>query len=175
MCGIAGFSGEGSLAIVKQMCDLMAYRGPDDFGSADLGRISFGQRRLSINDLAGGHQPILNESGRLALVCNGEIYNSPDLRRELLSKGHAFKTATDVEVILHLYEEVGDECVKRLRGMFAFALWDGDRQRLLLARDHMGQKPLFYATRDGEIAFASEPKGVLVSGIVRKDIDLEAL
>lgn len=175
MCGIAGMSGEGALATVKQMCDLMAYRGPDDFGSADLGRIAFGQRRLSINDLAGGHQPILNESGHLALVCNGEIYNSPDLRKELLSKGHVFKTATDVEVILHLYEEWGDECVKRLRGMFAFALWDADRQRLLMARDHMGQKPLFYAVRDGEIAFASEPKGVLASGIVRKDIDLEAL
>ena len=175
MCGIAGLSGEGALANVKRMCDLMAYRGPDDFGSADLGRIVFGQRRLSINDLAGGHQPILNEDGSLALVCNGEIYNSPDLRNQLISKGHIFKTATDVEVILHLYEECGDECVKRLRGMFGFALWDSKRSRLLMARDHMGQKPLFYAVRNGEIAFASEPKCVLASGLVEKEIDLEAL
>lgn len=168
-------SGEGALANVKRMCDLMAYRGPDDFGSADLGRIVLGQRRLSINDLAGGHQPILNESGALALVCNGEIYNSPELRAELAAKGHVFKTATDVEVILHLYEEEGDAAVKRLRGMFAFALWDAPKGRLLMARDHMGQKPLFFATRGGEIAFASEPKGVLASGIVEKKIDLEAL
>lgn len=175
MCGIAGCSGEGALANVKKMCDLMAYRGPDDFGSEDLGGIVFGQRRLSINDLSGGHQPIRNEDGTRTLVCNGEIYNSPALRDELRAKGHVFRTNTDVEVILHLYEEEGDACVKRLRGMFGFALWDGAKRRLLMGRDHMGQKPLFYAVNGDRIAFASEPKCILASGLVEKDIDLEAL
>ncbi len=175
MCGIAGCSGENALAKVKRMCDVMVYRGPDDFGSEDLGGMVFGQRRLSINDLAGGHQPIFNENGSMALVCNGEIYNSPGLRDELKARGHVFRTNTDVEVILHLYEEEKDACVKRLRGMFAFALWDKNAGRMLMARDHMGQKPLFYAVKGGDIAFASEPKCILESGFVEREPDLEAL
>lgn len=153
----------------------MAYRGPDDFGCETRNGMTLGQRRLSIVDLSGGHQPIENENGRILLVCNGEIYNSPALREELLSKGHVFRTKTDVEVILHLYEEEGETFVKRLHGMFAYAIWDSEARRLLLGRDHMGQKPLFFATNGESIAFASEPKGVLASGIVKRDIDLEAL
>ncbi len=153
----------------------MAYRGPDDFGCETRNGMTLGQRRLSIVDLSGGHQPIENENGRILLVCNGEIYNSPALREELLSKGHVFRTKTDVEVILHLYEEEGETFVKRLHGMFAYAIWDSEARRLLLGRDHMGQKPLFFATNGEAIAFASEPKGVLASGIVKRDIDLEAL
>ncbi|MGN0845258.1 MAG: asparagine synthase (glutamine-hydrolyzing) [Kiritimatiellia bacterium] len=175
MCGIAGFNGADSETIVRRMCDLMAYRGPDDFGCETRNGMTLGQRRLSIVDLSGGHQPIENENGRILLVCNGEIYNSPSLREELLSKGHVFRTKTDVEVILHLYEEEGEAFVKRLHGMFAYAIWDSEARRLLLGRDHMGQKPLFFATNGESIAFASEPKGVLASGIVKRDIDLEAL
>lgn len=175
MCGIAGYFGPEGRGKVKRMCDVMAYRGPDDFGTETIGDFTFGQRRLSIIDLSGGHQPILDETGRLMLVANGEIYNSPELRRNLQEKGHVFRTATDVEVIIHLYQEFGDECVSKLRGMFAFAIWDSDRRRLLMARDHMGQKPLFYAVRNGEIAFASEPKCVLESGVIQREPDLEAL
>lgn len=153
----------------------MVYRGPDDSGFYDSGSLAFGQRRLSIIDLSGGRQPILNESGRLALVCNGEIYNSPQIREDLKSRGHVFSTATDVEVILHLYEECGDDCIGKLRGMFAFALWDADRQRLLMGRDHMGQKPLYYAVRNGELAFASEVKSVLSAGLTELKPDLEGL
>ncbi len=175
MCGIAGFSGANGANIVKQMCDLMTYRGPDDFGQQELEGMIFGQRRLSINDLAGGHQPIPDDTGRLMLVCNGEIYNSPEIRKNYEAKGYRFRTSTDVEVILPLYKEYGEKCVAHLRGMFGFALWDADRRRLLLARDHMGQKPVFYATNGRDIAFASEPKSVLASGIVKREMDLEAL
>ena len=140
MCGIAGFFGEGAPRRVRGMCELMTFRGPDDSGFMDRDAGSLGQRRLSIIDLAGGRQPILNEDGSLALVCNGEIYNSPTLRDELAARGHVLSTATDVEVILHLYEECGDECITRLRGMFAFGLWDFKRNRILLGRDHMGDR-----------------------------------
>lgn len=175
MCGISGFVGSNARPKVQTMCDLMVYRGPDDSGFYDGDGVVFGQRRLSIIDLSGGRQPILSENGRVVLVCNGEIYNSPGLREALKSRGHVFSTATDVEVILHLYEECGDACIKKLRGMFAFALWDADRRRLLMGRDHMGQKPLFYAVRNGEIAFASEVKSVLATGLVERKPDLEGL
>ncbi len=175
MCGISGFFGLNARSKVRQMCDLMVYRGPDDSGFYESGGMALGQRRLSIIDLSGGRQPILNESGRLALVCNGEIYNSPQIREDLKLRGHVFSTATDVEVILHLYEELGDECIGKLRGMFAFALWDADRQRLLMGRDHMGQKPLYYAVRNGELAFASEVKSVLSAGLTELKPDLEGL
>ena len=175
MCGIAGFFGANARSKVQRMCDLMAYRGPDDGGFFEAEGMAIGQRRLSIIDLSGGRQPLFNESGRLALVCNGEIYNSPEIREDLKSRGHTFSTSTDVEVILHLYEEMGDACVEKLRGMFAFALWDADRKRLLMARDHMGQKPLFYAVRNGELAFASEVKSVLSAGLIERKPDLEGL
>ena len=137
--------------------------------------MAMAQTRLSIIDLATGHQPILNEDDSLVLVCNGEIYNSPSLRKELIEKGHRFRTATDVEVILHLYEEHGDDCVKHLRGMFAFALWDRARERLLLARDHMGQKPLFFSNVSGAFSFASEVKGLLASKLIEPQMELEGL
>lgn len=175
MCGIAGLIGENHETRIKAMTDIMAYRGPDDAGFYSDETISLGHRRLSINDIEGGHQPIANEDGNIFLLCNGEIYNSPKLRDELILHGHKFRTATDVEVILHLYEEKGENCFADLRGMFAIAIWDKPRRRLLLARDHMGQKPVFFAMKDNAIAFASEPKCILESGLVGRDVDLEAL
>lgn len=176
MCGIAGLISEDHESRIKAMTDIMAYRGPDDEGFYHDGTISLGQRRLSINDLAGGHQPISNEAGTKWLLCNGEIYNSPELREKLKSQGHVFKTATDVEVALHLYEEKGVECFSELRGMFAIAIWDAESRRLVLARDHMGQKPLFFALgKGGSFAFGSEPKVVLASGVADRKIDIEAL
>ena len=175
MCGIAGLICENHENRIKAMTDIMAYRGPDDEGFFHDASISLGQRRLSINDLAGGHQPIANEAGTIQLLCNGEIYNSPELRARLCASGHTFRTATDVEVILHLYEDVGVECFKELRGMFGVAIWDAPKKRLVLARDHMGQKPVFFASRGGDFAFGSEPKVVLASGIADREIDLEGL
>lgn len=175
MCGIAGFIGTDNHERIKAMTDIMAYRGPDDAGYYNDDIIALGHRRLSINDLEGGHQPIANETGEILLLCNGEIYNSPALRTELLGRGHTFRTATDVEVILHLYEEKGEKCFADLRGMFGVAIWDRPHRRLLLARDHMGQKPVFFATKGDEIAFASEPKCVLESGILNREVDLEGL
>ncbi|MFC1665197.1 asparagine synthase (glutamine-hydrolyzing), partial [Pseudomonadota bacterium] len=160
---------------VTRMCDALIHRGPDDSGYYHDDEISLGQRRLSIVDLNTGHQPISNETDTLQLICNGEIYNSPVLRQELIKKGHHFKTKTDVEVILHLYEERGIDCVKHLQGMFAFALWDKSKKRLVLARDHLGQNPLFFCRNNGGFAFASEVKGILASEIVRPEIDLEGL
>lgn len=175
MCGIAGLIGPDKQMAIRRMTGCLAHRGPDDEGFYHDPLISLGQRRLSIIDLAGGQQPIPNEDESLQLVCNGEIYNSPGLRDELQRRGHRFKTATDVEVILHLYEEHGAAAVEHLRGMFAFALWDAPRKRLLLGRDHLGQKPLFYYHGPNGFAFASEVKGVLASGLVKPDIDLEGL
>lgn len=175
MCGIAGLTGENHQSRIKAMAGIMAYRGPDDEGYYSDGAISLAHRRLSINDLEGGRQPIANEDGSIVLLCNGEIYNSPELRSGLMSRGHAFKTKTDVEVILHLYEECKEKCFSRLRGMFAVAIWDSREQRLVLARDHLGQKPLFFCTKGNEISFASEPKAVLASGLPGREIDMEGL
>ncbi len=176
MCGIAGFFGDGAREKAVRMAEAMVYRGPDDMGIYEEPGIAFSQRRLSIIDLSGGRQPITDESGDLVLVCNGEIYNSPILRKALLDKGHVFKTNTDVEVILHLYQEKGDRLVSDLRGMFAFALWDKSRRRLLMARDHMGQKPLFYAIGSGgTFAFASEVKSILASDILDRRPDIDAI
>ncbi len=160
---------------ITKMTEALVHRGPDDSGYFQDEDIALGQRRLSIVDLHTGRQPISNEDNNLQLVCNGEIYNSPQLRQSLIAKGHQFKTETDVEVILHLYEDFGDECVKHLRGMFAFALWDTRKRRLLMARDHLGQKPLFFCQRDGGFAFASEVKSILASGIIKPEIDLQGL
>ena len=175
MCGIAGMMGSSRVSAIKKMTDIMIYRGPDDSGYFHDDTIALGQRRLSIIDINHGRQPISNEDDSLQLVCNGEIYNSPELRKSLIAKGHRFKTATDVEVILHLYEEYGDNCVKHLRGMFAFAIWDSVKKRLLMARDHLGQKPLFFCQRNGGFAFASEVKSILASEIIKPEIDLEGL
>ena len=155
MCGITGIVAPDGRETIVEMTRALSHRGPDEEGFYRDDRIALGQRRLSIVDLNGGRQPISNESDTLQLICNGEIYNSPQLRQDLIRAGHTFKTATDVEVILHLYEERGDETVRALEGMFAFALWDGRRRRLLLARDRTGKKPLFYHHGRRAFAFAS--------------------
>jgi len=163
MCGIAGKVGTTPVnePEILRMCDAIAHRGPDDWGTFVEGSTGLGMRRLSIVDLAGGHQPIANEDGTVVVVFNGELYNYPSLYQELVAKGHRFSTRTDTEVLVHLYEEHGEGLVARLRGMFAFALWDRSRRRLLLARDHFGQKPLFYTESGGQLTFASEIKALL--------------
>ena len=163
MCGIAGKAGSHPVTEpeILRMCDAIAHRGPDDWGTFIEGGVGLGMRRLSIVDLAGGHQPIANEDGSIVVVFNGEMYNYPSLYAELVAKGHRFATRSDTEALVHLYEEHGEEMVGRLRGMFAFALWDRRRQRLLLARDHFGQKPLFYTEQAGRLTFASEIKALL--------------
>jgi asparagine synthase (glutamine-hydrolysing) len=175
MCGIAGIISADHKEAIEPMTAALAHRGPDGEGFYRDEWIALGQRRLSIIDLAGGKQPIANEDGSMQLICNGEIYNSPSLRKDLQMRGHQFRTATDVEVILHLYEEYGRDCVKHLRGMFAFAIWDRRRRSLLLARDHLGQKPLFYCHIGGDFLFASEVKGLLASRLLTAQIDLDAL
>ncbi len=175
MCGIAGIISPDKSDAITKMTEVLSHRGPDEDGYYHDDFISLGHRRLSIIDLTKGRQPISNESDTLYLICNGEIYNSPELRRELISYGHTFKTATDVEVILHLYEEYGRDCVKHLRGMFAFAIWDKEKHSLFLARDHMGQKPLFFYQADGVFLFASEVKSILASGLIKPELDMNGL
>jgi asparagine synthase (glutamine-hydrolysing) len=165
MCGIVGMvgPGAGAEAELARMCDAIRHRGPDDWGTFAEEGVGLGMRRLSIIDLAGGHQPIANEDGSVQLVLNGEIYNHEALRRELVARGHSFRTRTDTEVLVHLYEDEGERMLQRLRGMFAFALWDRRRRRLFVARDHFGQKPLFYTERAGRLTFASEIKALLAA------------
>jgi asparagine synthase (glutamine-hydrolysing) len=163
MCGIVGRVGPapvGELEI-RRMCDAIRHRGPDDWGVFTEGSTGLGVRRLSIIDIAGGHQPLTNEDGSVVVVMNGEIYNYPELRPELEAAGHRFRTRTDTEVLVHLYEQHGEDMVRRLRGMFCFAIWDRNRRRLLLGRDHFGQKPLFYTESEGRLTFASEVKALL--------------
>jgi len=158
MCGIAGIVGEGAdPADLRRMLDALRHRGPDDLGTYVDDGVAIGQTRLSIIDVAGGHQPILDEEGRVCIVANGEIYNYRMLAKEL--SGHRFRTHSDSEVPLHLYEDLGPDFVNRLDGMFAFAVWDGTN--LFLARDHVGIKPLYYAIADGTSYFASEIKALL--------------
>jgi asparagine synthase (glutamine-hydrolysing) len=149
--------------VVHRMCQAIVHRGPDDEGIYAQGRVGLGMRRLSIIDLSGGHQPIHNEDQTIWIVFNGEIYNFPELRRDLESRGHQFYTHTDTEVIVHLYEEMGAECVQKLRGMFAFAIYDHNRDSLLLARDRLGIKPVHYALHNGRILFGSEIKAILAA------------
>ena len=175
MCGIAGAIGPDKNQIVERMTATLVHRGPEGEGYRHEAMISLGHRRLSIIDIEGGAQPLSDSSGDLTLVCNGEIYNSPELRRQLLARGHVFTTETDVEVILHLYRDHGPDCLQYLRGMFAFAIWDQRDNSLFLAKDHLGQKPLFYY-QDGErFLFASEPKAILASGVVTPEPDLNTL
>jgi asparagine synthase (glutamine-hydrolysing) len=170
MCGIAGsLSLDGrpvSAGELRAMCAVMAHRGPDDDGFHITPAVGLGMRRLRIIDLTTGHQPIRNEDGTVWVVFNGEIYNFAELRRELEARGHSFYTATDTETIVHLYEQYGASCVEKLRGMFTFALWDDRRRTLLLARDRLGIKPLFYAEAGGRLLFASELKALLQSADV---------
>jgi asparagine synthase (glutamine-hydrolysing) len=179
MCGIAGIYNTDRRPVdnrlLKRMGDVLRHRGPDDEGNYTDGNLGFAFRRLSIIDLAGGHQPMLNEDGSCAIVFNGEIYNYLELKTYLISKGHVFKTNSDTEVILHLYDERGDDCVHDLRGMFAFAIWDRKKQRLFLARDRLGVKPLYYYAEGGTFIFASELKAIIQDPAVKKELDLEAL
>ncbi|MFA7267861.1 MAG: asparagine synthase (glutamine-hydrolyzing) [Sterolibacterium sp.] len=179
MCGIAGFLGDvadaEATAILRRMNDRLAHRGPDAEGFYERGAIHLGHRRLAVIDLETGRQPLFNEDGTVAVVFNGEIYNFVELRNELSARGHRFVTHTDSEVLVHGYEEYGDALLGRLRGMFAFALWDERRQRLLLARDQLGVKPLHYHWVAGRLVFASELKALLEHPAVPRDLDLEAL
>ena len=180
MCGIAGIIGSNSSdlieeAAVHRMCDAIVYRGPDDEGLLARQNVGLGMRRLSIIDLSGGHQPIFNEDRSIWIVFNGEIYNFPELRPELEVKGHRFSTNTDTETIVHLYEEMGPNCVQKLRGMFAFALWDEKRQKLLIARDRLGKKPLHYALHKGRLYFGSEIKSILAVASELAEINRAAL
>ena len=159
MCGIAGFyrnQGTAPGGLVKAMCDAIRHRGPDDEGFHVDGGCAIGMRRLSIIDLSTGHQPMANEDGSVWIVFNGEIYSYKELREDLERRGHRFRTTSDTETIVHLYEEYGTEAFARLRGMFALAIWDAGRGRLVLARDRFGKKPLYYAARPEGIYFASE-------------------
>ncbi|HSR42683.1 MAG TPA: asparagine synthase (glutamine-hydrolyzing), partial [Longimicrobiales bacterium] len=173
MCGFGGILGTGPIdpGRVDAMGRALAHRGPDDATIHLEPGLGLAFRRLSIIDLEGGRQPIANEDGSVLVVLNGEIYNYRALRDELTGRGHAFTTGTDTEVLVHLYEELGADLVHRLRGMFAFALWDRPRRRLLLARDHLGQKPLYWARSGGRLLFASEIKGILAAAPGLAELD----
>jgi asparagine synthase (glutamine-hydrolysing) len=180
MCGIAGVLEFGKDAHagsgpIRRMCDVMAHRGPDDEGFYTDGPVSLGMRRLSIVDLATGHQPISNEDGSLWIVFNGEIYNHLSLREQLIARGHSYRTRSDTETIIHLYEEYGRDCVQHLRGMFAFAIWDRNKQTLFLARDRLGIKPLYYNLTPERLLFGSEIKVVLAHGGVRPEFNRAVL
>ncbi|HVF87026.1 MAG TPA: asparagine synthase (glutamine-hydrolyzing) [Pyrinomonadaceae bacterium] len=183
MCGIAGFieqSGGGnapeSAAVLDRMCRVIAHRGPDDQGTLVKDGVALGMRRLSIIDVAGGHQPISGCDGAVTIVFNGEIYNYRELQRDLEARGHQFQTHSDTEAIVHAYEEYGAACVERLRGMFAFALWDARAHKLFIARDRVGKKPLHYTTTPGgTFVFGSELKSLLAHPEVHAEINPEAL
>ena len=180
MCGIAGIvyrDRERPVAesLVRGMCSALQHRGPDDEGLYVCGAVGLGMRRLSIIDLSGGHQPIFNEDGSKAIVFNGEIYNYRELRHGLIARGHTLRTAGDTETVLHLYEEQGPACVDRLRGMFAYAIWDAAAETLVLTRDRFGIKPLYIVTGDWGIAFASELKALHAAGLTTRELDWEAL
>jgi asparagine synthase (glutamine-hydrolysing) len=168
MCGIYGIVGAAEApaeATLARMAERLVHRGPDGVGHVVAGRAGLGCRRLAIIDVAGGAQPLANENGEVLAVCNGEIYNYAELRRDLATRGHRFRTRSDAEVIPHLYEERGADFVGALDGMFAAAVWDVRRQRLILARDRMGEKPLYYANAAAGLWFASEPKSLRAGGI----------
>jgi asparagine synthase (glutamine-hydrolysing) len=179
MCGIAGVvnsePGGVEAATIRRMCQSIVHRGPDDEGIFVKDGAGLGVRRLSVIDLAGGHQPVFNEDKTVCVVYNGEIYNFTELRLELEGRGHCFYTHTDTEVIVHLYEEMGRDCVQKLRGMFAFAIYDVRRRRLLLARDRLGIKPLHYAVADGRLLFGSEIKPILAVAPELANVDQRAL
>jgi asparagine synthase (glutamine-hydrolysing) len=182
MCGIAGFIDHSALSmeertdILNRMCQVILHRGPDDQGMSIDGPVALGMRRLSIIDLAGGHQPMSGEDGTVTVVFNGEIYNFRELQPLLQSRGHQFKTNSDTESIVHSYEEFSTACVNHLRGMFTFALWDEKAKTLMLARDRVGKKPLYYTqTAHGSFVFGSEIKSILEHPDVEREIDLEAL
>ena len=180
MCGIAGFVRAGGCrpdddALLGAMCDAIRHRGPDEDGRQITGAAALGMRRLSIIDVSGGQQPIANESGDVTVVFNGEIYNYHDLRARLLRAGHRLTTRSDTETLVHLYEDDGERLVDALRGMFGFAIWDARRQRLLLARDRLGIKPLYYWERPDGVSFASELRSFLVDPAFKPRLSEEAI
>ena len=179
MCGIAGIVRWNNRPVleheIRAMCGAMVHRGPDDEGIYLGDGVAIGMRRLSIIDLDNGHQPVSNEDGSVWIVFNGEIYNYQELRRDLITRGHVFRTNSDTETIVHLYEEYGPGCVEHLRGMFGFAIWDTHKREMLLARDRLGIKPLYYAERDGELLFASELKPILQIDGVDRSLNWQAV
>jgi len=177
MCGIAGFlllNGQASVDDVRTMTDLIRHRGPDDEGIYTDGPCGIGMRRLSIIDLSTGHQPMSNEDGSIWIVFNGEIYNYQELRADLISRGHRFTTNSDTETLVHLYEQDGTDGLQRLRGMFAYCIWDARKRKMLLVRDRFGKKPLYYANTSSGFYFASELKCLRAAG-VPLDLDSDAL
>src|SRR5213593_1840360 len=183
MCGITGWAyldprtspPEGVEDLLRSMCDRMVHRGPDSEGYLMDDGIALGMRRLAIIDLLTGEQPTFNEDHGLAVILNGEIYNYRELRADLETRGHKFRSESDTEVLPHLYEEYGREMVEHLNGMFAFALWDDRRRRLFVARDRFGEKPLYWGVFDRKLLFASEPKVLLAHPAVRPNLNLNAL
>src|SRR5437763_1174257 len=182
MCGICGIAIPEHLrrrmdgAAVVRMRDALTHRGPDDAGLFVDSHVALGHRRLSIVDLSGGHQPMFNEDNSIAIVFNGEIYNHQDFRPDLEARGHRYRSHCDTETILHLYEEHARRAVEALRGMFAFAIWDQPRRQLLLARDRLGIKPLYYTlASDGTLHFASEIKALLAASAIKPQLNYEAL
>jgi asparagine synthase (glutamine-hydrolysing) len=180
MCGIVGkynFGNKNPVSedLIRKMCSQIIHRGPDDEGIYVKDCIGLGMRRLSIIDLGGGHQPIFNEDKTIAIVYNGEAYNFLELREILEKKGHQFYSRTDTEVLVHAYEEYGTDFIKKIRGMFAFALWDENKKRLILARDRMGKKPLYYFEKEETLWFCSEIKSILVDPLVERKVDVQSL
>ena len=176
MCGLAGIAARNltaaQVASVGAMTVALSHRGPDSSGVKALGDCALGNTRLAILDLSErGQQPMPNSDGSSWITYNGECYNASELREWLRSRGHTFHSATDTEVVLHLYDELGETCVERLRGMFAFAIWDSGKKRLLLARDRLGIKPLYYALTPEGLVFASEIKALLASNLIPRNVD----
>src|ERR1039457_3933056 len=180
MCGIAGIlefgrDARASAAALREMCGVIRHRGPDDDGFYTDGAVGIGMRRLSIVDVAGGHQPISNEDGTLSIVFNGEIYNHLALREQLIARGHSYRTHSDTETVIHLFEEYGADCVQHLRGMFAFAIWNRNTRTLFIARDRRGIKPLYYKLTPERLLFGSEIKVLLAHGGIRPEFNRAAL
>ena len=183
MCGITGWANldshapppDGARDLLHAMCERMVHRGPDSEGLFATTGVALGMRRLAIIDLVTGEQPAFSEDRSIAVVLNGEIYNYRELRALLEKRGHSFRSASDTEVLPHLYEEYGDAMVNELNGMFAFALWDSRRRRLLIARDRFGEKPLYWGVFDNTLLFASEPKVLLAHPAVKPSLNLQAL
>jgi len=175
MCGISGIVGQPNLSAVRRMTAAMTHRGPDDESYFSDERATLGFRRLAIIDVAGGRQPLSNEDGSIQVVFNGEIYNHLELRARLEQEGHSLRSGSDGEILAHLYEEHGEDLVDSLSGIFAFALWDRTHERLMLARDPHGVKPLYYSEQAGRTVFASEIKALVASGCISKELDSDAL
>src|SRR5215203_6839653 len=183
MCGITGWANldthtpppDGARELLHSMCERMVHRGPDSEGLFVASGVGLGMRRLAIIDLITGEQPVFNKDKTVAVVLNGEIYNYRELRADLEKRGYSFRTASDTEVLPHLYEQYGDEMIAKLNGMFAFALWDSKRRRLLIARDRFGEKPLYWGVFGNTLLFASEPKVLLAHPSVKPFLNLQAL